>query len=77
VKTRRETLEGAMIDIYTDRERTVRVYDKPCTITITRTSKTVWIATGEYMGRRIEVKGRSESSAANGWVQAARDRGNP
>jgi hypothetical protein len=65
-----------MIDIYNERERTVRVYDKPCTITITRTSKTVYVAAGVYMGRRIEVKGGSESSAANGWVQAARDRGN-
>jgi hypothetical protein len=66
-----------MIDIYNERECTVRVYDNPCTITITRTSKTVYVAAGVYMGRRIEVKGGSESGVTNGWIQAAGDRGNP
>jgi hypothetical protein len=39
-----------------EREMTVKVWDKPHIITVYQKSKTVWIAVGEYMGRRIEVQ---------------------
>jgi hypothetical protein len=57
-------------------ERTVLLYDTPCTITISHPSKTVWVAVGDYRGERIEVKGSSVSNAAKHWVDAARVRGN-
>jgi hypothetical protein len=57
-------------------ERTVLLYDTPCTITISHASKTVWIAAGDYRGGRIEVKGSSANNAAKYWVDAARFSGN-
>jgi hypothetical protein len=55
-------------------ERTVLLFDTPCTITISHRSKTVWVAVGDYMGERIEVKGSSANNAAKYWVDAARFR---
>ncbi len=57
-------------------ERTVHVWDKPHVITVYQKSKCVWIAVGDYMGERIEVKGSSASSAAKWWADAARFKGN-
>ncbi|MGH2410847.1 MAG: hypothetical protein ACRDGS_10845 [Chloroflexota bacterium] len=56
--------------------RQVNVWGKLYTITIHQRSKSVCIATGEYMGVRIEVKGSSAASAARHWQDAARYRGN-
>ena len=58
------------------KERTVLLYDTPCTVAISRRSKTVWVAVGDYIGERIEVKGSSANVAAKHWVEAARSRGN-
>ena len=55
---------------------TVKVWEKPCEISVYQKSKTVWIAVGEYMGKRIETKGSSPSAAAAHWREAARYRGN-
>lgn len=57
-------------------KQTVNVWDKPHEITVYQKSKSVWIAVGEYMGERLEVKGRTLSQAANDWREAARYRGN-
>jgi hypothetical protein len=64
------------IAMMTVEERTVLLYDTPCTITISHPSKTVWIAVGDYRGGRIEVKGSSPNNAAKHWVDAARFSGN-
>lgn len=58
------------------REHVVRVWDEPYTVTVYKKSKSVWVAVGDYMGRRVEVKGSSERSALRWWVDAARYRGN-
>jgi hypothetical protein len=55
----------------------VQVWGKPYTITIVQQSKSVWIAVGDYMGDRLEAQGRSESTAAKRWAEAARYKGNP
>jgi hypothetical protein len=57
-------------------ERTVKVWDKPHRVTVYQTSKTVWIASGEYMGKTVQAKGRSEGTAIAAWREAARYRGN-
>jgi hypothetical protein len=57
-------------------ERTVLLYDTPCAIAISQPSKNVWVAVGDYKGKRIEVKGSSANIAAKHWVDAARSRGN-
>ena len=54
----------------------VKVWDEPHEIDVYQKSKSVWIAVGEYMGERLEVKGRTESQAANNWREAARYKGN-
>ena len=58
------------------REHTVRVWDRPCVVSVYRKSQTVWIAVGDYMGRRIEVKNRSERSAVALWKKTATFWGN-
>ena len=58
------------------RQCTVYVWEKPQVISVYQKSKTVWIAAGEYMGKQIEVKDRSKSSAIACWREAARFRGN-
>jgi hypothetical protein len=55
---------------------TVMVWDKPYEISVYKKSKTVWIAVGEYMDERIEVKGSSQSAATAHWREAARYKGN-
>ena len=56
-------------------ERTVHVWAIPHVITVSQKSETVWVAVGDYMGERIEVKGSSADVTAK-WVEAARLRGN-
>ena len=55
---------------------TVTVWGKQQEIEVYQKSKSVWIAVGEYMGERLEVKGATESQAANSWREAARYKGN-
>ncbi len=61
---------------YISRNHKVNVWDKPYEIAVYQKSKSVWIAVGEYMGERLEVKGRTESQALSAWREAARYRGN-
>ena len=53
--------------------RRVIVWGKPQEVTIAQKSKTVWIATGEYMGQRIETKGASQSANVGGRQQSTRE----
>jgi hypothetical protein len=57
-------------------EHTVTVWGNPEKVEVYQKSKSVWIAVGDYMGQRIEVKGRSQGSALSLWKDAARYRGN-
>lgn len=57
-------------------KQTVLVWGKPQEVSAHKKSKTVWIATGEYMGVRIETKGPSENAAVKLWREAAQYRGN-
>lgn len=61
---------------YISRNHKVNVWDKPHEVTVYQKSKSVWIAVGEYMGERLEVKGRNESQALSVWREAARYKGN-
>jgi len=53
-------------------ERTVLVWDSPHKIRLYQMSNSVWIAVGEYLGERIEVKRQTERAALSGWVEEAR-----
>ncbi len=48
-------------------EHRVEVWGKSYTVTTHQKSKSVWIAVGDYMGKRIEVKDRSEATAIKRW----------
>lgn len=52
------------------------VWEKPHKITVNQKSRSVWIATGVYMGEMLVVKGRTESQAISAWREAARYKGN-
>ena len=56
--------------------RTVMVWERECEVSTQQTSKTVWVAVGQYMDRTIEEKARSESAALAAWKRAARYWGN-
>jgi hypothetical protein len=59
-----------------EHEHTVEVWGKRHTIGVYQTSKSVWIAVGDYMGKPIEVKDRSKGAVIKRWGEAARSRGN-
>ena len=54
----------------------VKVWSETIEIETYQKSKSVWIATGSYLGQTFEVKDRSSSAAANAWRTAAEYRGN-
>lgn len=43
----------------------------PQQINVQRKWKTVWIASGNYAGKRIEVKRRTEAAVVAAWQRAA------
>jgi hypothetical protein len=51
--------------------RTVYVLGAPQQINVQRKWKTVWIASGNYAGKRIEVKRRTEAAVVAAWQRAA------
>jgi hypothetical protein len=55
---------------------TVMVWDKPHEVAVRQYSKSVWIAAGDYMGKRIEVKNTSRGAAIKRWREAAEYQGN-
>jgi hypothetical protein len=57
-------------------EHVVKVWEQQCRISVHQKSKSVWIAVGNYLGERVEVKGRSETQAVSAWREAAQYRGN-
>jgi hypothetical protein len=57
------------------REHKIDVWGKPQMVEVYQKSKSVWIATGHYMGEHIKVKGRSETQAIGSWRETARYRG--
>lgn len=50
--------------------------DEPCEITVVQKSKSVWIASGKYMGKTLEVQGRTANNAAALWRDAAHYKSN-
>jgi hypothetical protein len=55
-------------------DHNIQVGGKTCLVASRRKSKTVWIATGHYMGQAIEAQGRNEYLAASAWRSASRYR---
>lgn len=58
------------------RDVKVRVWDQQIEISVYQKSKSVWMASGTYLGQHIEVKGASAGSATRLWVSTATYRGN-
>jgi len=53
-------------------DRSIIIEGKLCTVVAYQRSKTVWIASGDYLGQRIEMRGSSANSAVKRWADAAR-----
>jgi len=47
---------------------------KPHELNVQRKYKSVWIAVGEYQGRRIVVKERTETQVVAAWVAVVHSR---
>lgn len=56
-------------------ERSVTVWGRPCTVSLYQRSRSVWVATGEYMGSHLETQDRSPGAALKRWKEAATTRG--
>jgi len=54
----------------------VKVWDMPYEISVHQQSKSVWIASGTYMGSQLQVKRPTRGAAMKGWIDAARYAGN-
>jgi len=52
-------------------EPTVHIASKPHVVSVHQQSKTVWIAVGYYMRKRIEVKGGTQLGAVAQWRKKA------
>jgi hypothetical protein len=52
-------------------EPTVHIGNEPHVVSVHQQSKTVWIAVGYYMRKRIEVKGRTQLDAVAQWRKKA------
>jgi len=59
-----------------EREHTVTVWGTPCKVSVYRKSKSVWVASGDYLGEAITVQDRSAGSALKRWREAATYDGN-
>jgi hypothetical protein len=53
----------------------VKVWDTPCEVTTHRKSKSVWIASGTYMGESHSTQGQSEGAAVIRWREWATYKG--
>ena len=58
-----------------EHERRVKVWGKPCSVTVYRESKSVWVAVGDYMGESIRVQDSSKGGATRIWIRAATYKG--
>ena len=54
----------------------VTVWGQPLEVELYQKSKSVWIASGTYMGESLEVKRPTKGAALKGWKDAATYRGN-
>ena len=54
--------------------RTIDLMGKPHELNVQRKYKSVWIAVGEYQGRRIVVKERTETQVVAAWVAVVHSR---
>jgi len=56
-------------------KRVVKVLGQAHEINVQRKYKTVWVVVGEYMGERIQVKGKTDTEAMAAWCDAVRHKG--
>ena len=56
-------------------QRRVTVWGEPIMIDVYQRSKSVWVASGEYLGHSIQTTDRSASTAAKRWQEAAKYKG--
>jgi hypothetical protein len=50
----------------------VKVWSDLVEIDVEQHSKSVWVASGDYLGKSYQTKDRTASTAAKRWAEAAR-----
>jgi hypothetical protein len=53
--------------------RTIIASGQRVNVNVQRKYRSVWVVAGDHMGRRIEVKKRSEGEALAAWLGATRE----
>ncbi len=53
----------------------VTVWGEALEVSVHQKSKSVWVASGEYLGKHITTQDRTPSTAAKRWGEAARSHG--
>ena len=54
----------------------VIVWGTQIEVSVHQKSKTVWLASGTYMGENFTVKSQTQGAAIKAWADAAKYRGN-
>jgi hypothetical protein len=57
--------------------RTILASGERLDVNVQRKYRNVWVAAGDYRGRRVEVTKHSESEAVDAWLEAARGNSGP
>lgn len=52
----------------------VQVGDQTCIVYVRQKSDAIWVATGNHMGDRVEVKAGSQTAAIASWWKTATQR---
>jgi len=52
-------------------EQSIDIRGQRCTIEVYQLGKTVWLAVGEFVGKRVRTTGPTASKAAGAWRRAA------
>jgi hypothetical protein len=56
-------------------KRIVSVWGSNCEVTVEQQSKSVWVASGDYMGVLLSTKDRTAATALKRWQEAAAYKG--
>lgn len=56
-------------------ERNIVVWGRTIRVTVEQRLKTVWVVSGDYLGKSIVTEDRTEGAALRRWKEAAASRG--
>jgi hypothetical protein len=54
--------------------RTVTVWGKPYAVSVTQSSRTLFVASGEFQGQKLAARGHSAAAALAAWSGSAKSK---